>query len=542
MLIYGKGDKMYKSLMINDFRQFNDMKISLGRKLTVIAGRNSTGKSTILGILANSGELKKKDGTTYTNGQFRAEFSEILHGSKKFDASGSDRIQIDIVDDKGNEIDYRKFRTAWQNDNGKDRFRVIPLKVFEDGKKTEAKMQIPVIYLGLSRLFPIGEANADNIKANKIKFVDDEQKMWFINKYTEILSKYDNIGDVDNFSIGETDKKKGVGIETDKYDYLTNSSGQDNLGQILMSMLSFKRLRQTREVWTGGLLLIDEIDATLHPAAQKRLIDLLVKEAKVNDIQVVVTTHSSDLLKHICTKTAHNNDSRNNDIELYYFTNANRRLDLKRNPDYSTIENDLLVESMLQNSNKVKIYSEDAENRWFIKKLVPEYLPYVDILDVTIGCDQLLSLYSGDVSYFGNVLIVLDGDVKEKDLETIPEQLRTRLNNIIKLPGTMRPEEVVYKYILGLDSEHPYWENASKVDMNWTYFKENGPDSSRYSQGKERERYKKWFIDHQTIFDSTKLFEFWENDNKEIVEEFKRQFVVSYNSVANRIFAITIKD
>ena len=55
VLIYGKGDKMYKSLMINDFRQFNDMKISLGKKLTVIAGRNSTGKSTILGILANSG-------------------------------------------------------------------------------------------------------------------------------------------------------------------------------------------------------------------------------------------------------------------------------------------------------------------------------------------------------------------------------------------------------------------------------------------------------------------------------------------------------
>lgn len=542
MLIYGKGDKMYKSLLINDFRQFNDMKISLGKKLTVIAGRNSTGKSTILGILANSGELKKKDGTTYANGQFRAEFSEILHGSKKFDASGSDRIRIDIVDNEGNEIDYRKFRTAWQNDNGKDRFRVIPLKIFEDGKKTEAKMQIPVIYLGLSRLFPIGEANADNIKANKIKFVDDKQKKWFIDKYTEILSIYDNIGDVDNFSIGETDKKKGVGIETDKYDYLTNSSGQDNLGQILMSILSFKRLKQTREVWTGGLLLIDEIDATLHPAAQKRLIDLLVKEAKVNDFQVVVTTHSSDLLKHICTKTAHNINSRNNDIELYYFTNANRRLDLKRNPDYSTIENDLLVESMLQNSNKVKIYSEDAENRWFIKKLVPEYLPYVDILDVTIGCDQLLSLYSGDVSYFGNVLIVLDGDVKERDLETIPEQFRTRLNNIIKLPGTMRPEEVVYKYILGLDSEHPYWENASKVDMNWTYFKENGPDSSRYSQGKERERYKKWFIEHQTIFDSTKLFEFWENDNKEIVEEFKRQFVVSYNSVANRTFAITIKD
>lgn len=533
---------MYKLLKLNDFRQFNKMDIYLGRKLTVVAGRNSTGKSTILGILANSGELKKKDGTTYTDGFFRAEFSEIFHGSKKYDASGSDRIQIDIVDEDDNEVDYRKFRTAWQNDNGKDRFRVIPSKILEDGKKTEAKMQIPVIYLGLSRLFPIGEANEDKISANSIKFIDDDQRDWFVKQYTKILSIYDNISNVNNYSIGETDKKRGVGIETDKYDYLTNSSGQDNLGQILLAILSFKKLRKQREEWTGGLLLIDEIDATLHPAAQKRLVDLLIKEAKTNSIQVVVTTHSSDLLKHICNKTAHNNISKNSDIELYYFTNANRRLEMKRNPDYSTIENDLLVESMLQNSNKVKVYSEDSENRWFIKKLIPEYLPYVEMLDVKIGCDQLLSLYKGDVSYFGNVLIVLDGDVKDKDLETIPEHLRSRLKNIIKLPGSVRPEEVIYQYILSLEPEHPYWENASKVDMNWTYFKENGPDSSKYTQEKEREKYKKWFVDHQTIFDSTKLFEFWINDNKSLAEEFKKNFKEAYNAVANRTFSIKIKD
>lgn len=532
---------MYKLLKLNNFRQFKNMDILLGKRLTVLAGRNSTGKSTILGVLANSGELKKKDGTTYFDGQFRAEFSEIFHGSKKYDISGSDRIQIDIADENGNKIDYRKFRTTWQNDNGKDRFRVIPLKPLDGGKKTEAKMQIPVLYLGLSRLFPIGEANEDKITTNRIKFKDDEEKKWFIGQYTQILSLYDTVNDVSNYSIGETDKKKGVGIETDKYDYLTNSLGQDNLGQILMAMLSFKRLKKQREEWTGGLLLIDEIDATLHPAAQKRLIDLLIKEAKTSNIQVVVTTHSSDLLKHICKKTAYNNDS-NNNVELYYFTNGNRRLEIKRNPEYSTIENDLLVESMLQNSNKVKVYSEDAENRWFMGKLIPEYLPYVDILDVKIGCDQLLSLYIGDISYFGNVLIVLDGDVEEKALQTIPEQLRSRLDNIIKLPGAVRPEEVIYNYILGLDPEHPYWENAAKVDMNWIYFKENGPTSSRYNQEKEREKYKKWFEDHKVIFDSTKLYDFWADDNKELVEEFKRNFFNSYNAVASRIFAITIKN
>ena len=452
------------------------------------------------------------------------------------------RIEIDIADENGNQIDYRKFRTAWQNDNGKDRFRVIPLKMLDGGKKTEAKMQIPVIYLGLSRLFPIGEANEDKITINKIKFMDEKQKEWFVEQYGKILSLYDKVANVNNYSIGETDKKKGVGIETDKYDYLTNSSGQDNLGQILMAILSFKRLKKQREEWTGGLLLIDEIDATLHPAAQKRLIDLLMKEAKENNIQVVVTTHSSDLLKHICKKIAYNNGNKNNDAELYYFTNGNRRLEMKRNPEYSTIENDLLVESMLQNSNKVKVYSEDAENRWFICKLLPEYLAYLNILDVKIGCDQLLSLYKGDISYFGNVLIVLDGDVKDKDLQTIPENLRKRLNNIIRLPGTVRPEEVIYKYILDLEPEHPYWESASRVDMNWIYFKENGPDSPTYSQEKDREKYKKWFVDHQAVFDSTKLFEFWAADNKELVEKFKESFIESYNSVASRIFSIMIKN
>ena len=531
---------MYKELNIHDFRQFKNIDIRLGKVLTVLAGRNSTGKSTILGILANSGELKKKDGLTYSNGQFRAEFSEILKGSKKFDASGSERMQINIIDESGNLIDYRKFRTAWQKDsNSKDRFRIIPSKILDDGKKTEAKLEVPVIYLGLSRLFPIGEANDDSLNAKHIKFDSDDDETWFVSKYSEILSLYDSITNVENYSIGETDKKTGVGIETDKYDYLTNSAGQDNLGQILMAMLSFRRLASTRTPWTGGLLLIDEVDATLHPAAQKRLIDLLIQEGKKYKYQIAVTTHSSDLLKHITVKTEHNSLDINN-VELYYFTNANRRMEAKRNPLYSTIENDLLIMSMLQTGHKIKVYSEDAENRWFMKKLINDYLPYVDVLDVQIGCTSLMSLYANDSSYFGNTIIVFDGDVAEEDLKKIPDNLRAKMNNIVTLPGTVRPESVFYDYLMSLDADHPYWESASKFDMNWLYFKENGPESELYKKEKERERYKAWFKNHQQVFDNTKLYDFWARDHEDEVKAFKDSFVNSYNSVANRMFAIKI--
>ena len=310
-----------------------------------------------------------------------------------------------------------------------------------------------------------------------------------------------------------------------------------------MAILSFKKLKEERrDCWNGGLLLIDEIDATLHPAAQKRLIDLLIKEAKTIGIQIAVTTHSSDLLKHICTKTTYNKSEKNNNVELYYFTNANRRLEVKRNPDYSTIESDLMVQSMLQSTNKVKVYSEDEENRWFLKKLIPEYIPYVNILDVKIGCAQLLSLFNADVSYFGNSLIVFDGDVKDKDLEVIPNQVREKLNNILRLPEKIRPEEVFYEYLMHLEPEHPYWENAARVGLSWQYFNDNGPYSANYTQVKDREKYKEWFKEHMQIFDSTQLFEFWSHDNYDKVQHFKQEFKDSYNAVASRIFAVKIED
>lgn len=530
---------MYKQLQINEFRQFRDVNLVLGKYLTVLAGRNATGKSTILGILANSGEIKKKDGFTYLNGQFRAEFNEIFHGSKKYDKAGSNRFRIDVVDDSDETklIDQRFFRTAWQK---KDRFRVIPLGKTNEGKKTESKMPIPVLYLGLSRLFPIGEANEDNITTKNIKFLEDEHRTWFVDNYKNILSLNGDISVISNYSIGETEKKKGVGIETEKYDCLTNSSGQDNLGQILMAILSFKKLRKEKPNIKGGLLIIDEIDATLHPSAQERLIDLLINESRKNNFQTVVTTHSSDLLKHICAKTIHNRNEINNNIELYYFTNANRELEIKRNINYSLIESDLLVQSVIQNLNKVKIYSEDKENRWFVKNLIRDYIAYVNLLDVCIGCQQLLSLYSADVGYFGNSILIFDGDVKESQYTLSQKKLRDTLNNIIKLPGDKRPEEVIYDYIIGLAPDHPFWEKSSQFSLTWQYFNDNGPNSPKYS-GAERERYKKWFKEHVDLFDSLNLYGFWENDNKEEVEKFRENFIKSYNSIASRTFAIKIQ-
>ena len=355
-----------------------------------------------------------------------------------------------------------------------------------------------------------------------------------------------DVQEVTNYSIGETDKKSGIGVSTDHYDYLTNSSGQDNLGQILLALLSFRKLKEEQgNSWQGGVLLIDEIDATLHPAAQSKLINLLTQEARSNQIQIVVTTHSLSFLRDICKQTAYNNhdDAVNNKVELYYLTNANRKLEIKRNPPFTEIESDLMIISAVQNSNKIKLYSEDAEARWFLKYLVQDYLVYVDELDITIGCDQLINLYGADLQYFGNTLIVFDGDVTEKQLSKIPKTMRDNLGNILKLPGEKSPEEMLYEYLLSLGSDHNFWSGgAQRVGFTWDYFNEHGPKSDDYKQEKDREKYKKWFIDHRQFFESTKLMEFWKKDNPHLVQQFREDFRIAHNHIAKRTMAMPIEE
>lgn len=552
---------MYKSIQISDFRLFKNQKILLGKYLTILSGRNSTGKSTILGMIANSGELKKKDGVTYLSKAFRADFSELFKGSKTFDAIGANRFLITLCDDNGDETDYRSFRTAWQqkdkdrkkrtssgessdssanndiSDIKRERFRIIPFKK-EDGRRTEAKFVYPIIYLGLSRLFPLGESTDEAITTKAITFRNEEHRQWFISNYKSILSMQSDVQDITNYNIGETDKKSGIGINTDHYDYLTNSSGQDNLGQILLAILSFRKLKEERgAAWDGGVLLVDEIDSTLHPAAQNRLIQLFIREARANKLQFILTTHSISLLRNICGRTAYNShdENVNNDIELYYLTNANRKLEIKRNIAFTEIESDLLVSSVVQSSNKIKVYSEDAEARWFLRHLVPDYLCYVDLLDSSIGCDSLISIYNADISYFGNTLVVFDGDVSEEQLKKIPDAIRQNLGNIIMLPGGKPPEQVIYEYLLNLDSDHAFWSSpASRIGFTWDYFKERGPLSDDYKGEKDRDKYKAWFNDHRQYFDSTKLMDFWMQDNKVVVDSFKHDFLQTYNRIAKR--------
>ena len=84
------------SLAINNFRLFKNTEFFLGKYMTIFSGTNAVGKSTLLGILGNSSELKVKDGKPIIQKQFRTEFSEIFKMSRTYDKTAPNVLTINF--------------------------------------------------------------------------------------------------------------------------------------------------------------------------------------------------------------------------------------------------------------------------------------------------------------------------------------------------------------------------------------------------------------------------------------------------------------
>ena len=322
---------------IEHFRAFQEkFTMRFSPNLTAISGQNGIGKSTILAILANTSQLSPALGHHLNGSSFHGEFSDLIIYDPEFDTSG-DKVNVHFQDipDKPNYVKSLKYRASIQKNTSTKvhykpyknvisyetifpdgtsrkhwkkyfvqestipdfkRYRLIPKSV--ENKRNTQKLSWPVYYLGLSRLYPTGEEpNAKMKKFNISKEI--EQNLLAV--HTHILGENFDKSTASFEDVKLEDFKKAkTGIKTNNFSATSNSSGQDNLGQILLTVKSFELLKQQQGTeYIGGLLLIDEIDATLHPAAQQRLIEYLYQKSVELNLQIIFTTHSYTLLAYL---------------------------------------------------------------------------------------------------------------------------------------------------------------------------------------------------------------------------------------------------
>ncbi len=476
-------------------------KFNFVKGLNCIAGHNGIGKSTILAMLGNCGELKKGVATHLNGRQFRGDYTDIIKGNPDHDPKG--KVCTLHFSDLPSNYSYSEtyvesieFRTTFQDNN--TRYRLIPVK--NEDRKTEGKLRWPVYYMGLSRLYPIGESSK---VSDTIMPVDITNEIKDI--YSNIIpSKYD-YKTVSKVSISETNKKQGVGVSTEKYSYEANSAGQDNIGQILLSVLSFKKLKEKLgNEYFGGLLLIDEIDASLHPAAQLKLLDYLYNQSQELSLQIIFTSHSINVIEHLIIMK---NNKLN--VGLVYIDTLRGSLNIGFNPTLNYVYNNLTESyNNLNFYEKILLLSEDDVGRDFLQKIL-EYkqcpnISRLNIADIHFGWEQLVSLVKQDFSSFGKVIIVLDPDLNNNTLYSKLEQMlvgsKYKINeknsSIFILPGNDYIEKIVWNWFENVTENHPIFHNRDFSDngLGKQNIINNGPYSGHYSKfNDDKKKIKEWY-------------------------------------------------
>lgn len=548
------------TLDIDKFRRFKDQHIKFGKRLNLICGLNGTGKSSLLAMIGHSAEIKMKEGKTLDGKQFRTEFGEIFKLSEQFDFTEDreKKFRYSTTHRIGEYEETRKFTVNKQKDkNEKIRIRPIPRGKTHDGRSTSAKIRFPVFYLGLSRLYPIGEIPEDVEIKNKPIALTDEEKSWIINRSQEILGTIDDsVNSVQEYkTITKGSKISGIGINTDKYDFSANSVGQDNTLQILIALLSFIRLSKTMSDYQGGILIIDEIEASLFPHAQASILKLLDGITKNINLQVIFTSHSPVVIDYMWRKysTERRSIPTLANYNIIFLNYHNSQVVAKNEFDLNDITAKLnfTLRSKEESINpQMVIYTEDSSASWFLKKIIISlakvttlekgFCKLIELIrPMNLANNQLIPLIDGDEYFKTRVVIIVDGDTD------IPED-KKEFNNLLALPGEYKeankdfsPEESIIKFLT--DNEKPLEFFSSMLCENRNFNKDvlrNSINETKESLKLDRKPVeskniaKRWFFNNKLLLEETEFMDYWILSNKDKSWTFAKKLIIAYNTIA----------
>ncbi len=500
-----------KNLKIKTFRRFEEnSNIEISKNITLIVGQNATSKSTVLGMICQPFEftqkfksytsvyndIDKRNTKTISGDNFESDYSKVFRMSLRYDDPALKQYIYEIgfsIDDKEQVLEV-KSNSRTDQKNNKLRFVVGKTR-----NKGEGNYPHPVIYLGLSRLFPL--ANSKEISVDENYKLDDDEKQFYASWMSGITL-------VDEKIIPEyisADFKDFLGIKTDYYDAESISAGQDNLGQIITAVLSFRRLKNLLgENYQGGLLVIDELDATLHVLAQEKLLKFLIWASDNLQLQVIATTHSQKIIE-LCSRQFKKY------TKVVYLYKRKGSVKVKNNPQYEAMIADLNAVVAKKEVAKTTVLFEDGIGREFFnfitKNKFNEYLniyPKIKGNDISLSADVLLKLSAKKIPEFTNMLFVVDGDKRN--------EIRTNTHrNAIALPCDFPLEKQMYMFLKGLSDADVFWGDLGYYSKQVCF--RNYPNLMEEDDIVE---YKKWFDSQKENWGraNSKLYKRWEIDNK----------------------------
>lgn len=538
---------MIKNINIIQYRKLKDLTLSFSKNVNAISGTNGTCKTSLLHLLGNSLQAPTKNCSWITdvkclpiikavNNVTNPKVESLTRGDQTYnDPAHGVKGTLFSVDYYGAEsLNFRR-----HNSSQTTRYAVKPKY---KPRTKDTLPYCPVIYLGLSRLVPFGEFHNDEELSN----IKKKLPQTYQDEIAELYKKFTNYEILFNATkqMGDIKVRSEFSSNIEGVDSNTISAGEDNLSIILTALISLKyyydSISSTKEV--ESVLLIDEMDATLHPAFQIKLLTLFRDMSELYKIQIIFTTHSMSLLEEMLAKK---------DNLLYLIDNITSAFPME-DPDIYKIKMHLqsLTQEDIYEDKIIPLFTEDDEARCLLDLLFDYYQKtYVEFGSVSrlfhkvlinISAENLTGIFTDSKLLHTTMrsICVLDGDHKS-DIT----------NFIVALPGKAAPEAVLLNYIKELyNNDDPFWKDRIIVDKGYSknYYITNIKnlvddfeaelvrlhENGGSSKGKRRAFNKKLFNDNQNFF--TFVFKHWLHNkvNKAEIDRFYNELHTLFLKVA----------
>ena len=273
---------------IHSFRKFaEDSELNFTFPLTVIVGKNGSGKTTVMkAIKLLSGKKIPQD-----------EFFETV-----IDDGGFQNADISYRLD-GQVLHYKWIRqNEWGKEGGiPDKFNVTYIQtktmvgaidksfLYDDIGKNTARIQKVEYVIKQSK----------KLKQNSRSISERKQRHFLSSNAIEVVN-YILQGNVKSIEVVRHKYYSGTWgtsiIFNDGNQYSEYNAGSGEF--VIASMVD-----QIQSVPAESVLLLDEPEVSLHPGTQKRLICYILEVIKKKKIQVIITTHSTSIVEKL-PKTA----------------------------------------------------------------------------------------------------------------------------------------------------------------------------------------------------------------------------------------------
>jgi hypothetical protein len=416
------------------------------------------------------------------------------------------------------------------------------------GENASRNFTHPVIFLSLKRLYPIADREYKVINFNYLQ----QHKQEFIGLTNELLNRQSSL------ATGTEGTINSAVAHGHNYDQESVSAGEDNAGQIILALMSFKKLKEEYQDYKGGLLLIDEADAGLFPTAQVNLFKILERECRSLNLQVIMTSHSPTLIEHAFEKSKQYRRK----YKTVYLSNSFGGVEAKQDWSWAQISADINTQTVAATNHillpKINVYFEDKEAEDFFTVLMarqPIKKFTTSISDVTLGCSNYLQLITKKVPEFSEKSIIcLDADVtniKGKQPKTV-----------VLLPGALPPDQLIFEYLYNLPAGHNFWRNnlqftrdvftncASEVLRVFSITGSTADLKERLTayQGNEkpREIFKRFYKTaefQQLVTSGSKPYNPWKHwvkSNPEFCNEFLRKFRMVIHGVMSKGYSVDV--